>query len=106
MISIVLNGILVVFFVLGGLINAAAPGPIHREFARWGFPGWFHWIVAVVELVAAALMILPMSRLAGYGMGACAMLGATVVVVHHREYLHALMPATVLGIIMLAFALR
>ena len=56
-----------------------------RDFQRWGYPGWFRFVVGLAELISAALLLLP--RLAGYGASVFAiiMLGAIITHATHNE---------------------
>ncbi len=56
-----------------------------RDFARWGYPGWFKIVVGIAELSSFALLLVP--RLASYGAAAFAvvMLGAIFTHATHNE---------------------
>jgi hypothetical protein len=102
MIASVLNYLLVAFFLLGAAINVAAPPTVRDEFARWGFPSWFHLVVSALELAAAVLLALPAYRKFGVAIGGMAMLGAAAVVLYHGEFAHTLAPGAVL-VVLVAF---
>jgi hypothetical protein len=83
------------FFVVGGLTNLFAPASIREDFARWGFPGWFHYLTAACELSSAALIAFRPTRIAGTALASAIMVSAATTLILHGEYLHALAPLTV-----------
>lgn len=56
-----------------------------RDFSRWGYPGWFRFVVAVIELTSFLLLLVP--RFAAYGAAlfAVVMLGAIYTHATHQE---------------------
>ncbi|NTZ64120.1 DoxX family protein [Agrobacterium tumefaciens] len=98
MTAAILTRLLAAFFIIGGGANILAPGPIRAEFFRWGFPGWFHFLVGALELAAAAMLIIPGWRTGGLILAAATMVSAIAVVLYHREYGHALIPVVALTI--------
>lgn len=99
MTAAILTWLLAAFFIIGGVVNILAPGPIRAEFLRWGFPDWFHFFVGTLELAAATMLIIPGWRCGGRILAAATMASAAAVVLYHREYTHALVPAAVLVVI-------
>ncbi|PZO89029.1 MAG: DoxX family protein [Micavibrio aeruginosavorus] len=91
----ILTWILAAFFIIGGIVNWIAPKPIRKEYARWGYPSWFHYVTAILEIAAAALLIFPETKLWGCGLGAAVMAAALGTLVIHREYAHGIAPAMV-----------
>ncbi|WP_269510417.1 DoxX family protein [Burkholderia sp. IMCC1007] len=87
---------LVAFFFVGGAVNGVAPKKVQDEYARWGYPGWFHYVTAASELLAALLLIVPATRVLGAILGIAVMTGAVATVLRHREYAHAVPPSIVL----------
>ncbi len=47
-----------------------------ESFARWGYPSWFLYVTALVEVVAALLIFIPTTRFYGAVLLVCTMLGA------------------------------
>ena len=78
--------------VIGGMLNAVAPGPIRAQYASWGYPPGFHYVTAVCELTSAGLLFFSGTRLIGAVLGAAVMGAATITLVRHREYKHMLTP--------------
>lgn len=56
-----------------------------RDFARWGYAGWFKTIVGIAELSSFALLLAP--RSAGYGAALFALVMAGAIFTHatHNE---------------------
>ena len=84
--------ILIAFYAIGGFVNFIAPKKIQAEYARWGYPKWFHYVTAACELSTAALLLFSTTRFFGVALGVASMLGAVVTVVRYREYAHAVPP--------------
>lgn len=92
----ILAWVLAAFFVVGAIGNWIAPANVRAEYARWGYPDWFHYVTAVLELLVAALLLFASTRFWGIGLGAAIMLAAIATLLIHKEYRHALLPTTVL----------
>uniref|UniRef100_B0T6H4 DoxX family protein n=1 Tax=Caulobacter sp. (strain K31) TaxID=366602 RepID=B0T6H4_CAUSK len=61
------------FFVLGGAMNIVAPASIVADYARWGYPAWFHYVTGMLELVCAGLLVPRKTRPASAILGALVM---------------------------------
>ncbi|RZJ32518.1 MAG: DoxX family protein [Brevundimonas sp.] len=83
------------FYVVGAIGNWIAPPTIQADYSRWGYPGWFHYLTAVMEMAAAVMLFLPEWRIAGAVLGTLVMLGALATVLRHREFTHAIAPSVV-----------
>ncbi|GAB6969026.1 MULTISPECIES: DoxX family protein [Komagataeibacter] len=97
---------LVGFFIIGAIGNILAPKTITEEYARWGYPDWFHFVTGSLELTSAILMARQASRTIGSLLAACIMASAIVTVIFHGEYTHAIAPAVVLGCLVLSVYLH
>tara|TARA_R110000868_G_scaffold160380_7_gene389883 strand:- start:5417 stop:5734 length:318 start_codon:yes stop_codon:yes gene_type:complete len=102
MTATILTWLLGAFFLIGGGVNIVAPAPIRAEFQRWGFPGWFHFLVGALELAVAVMLVVPGWRTGGLVLAAVTMVSATAVVLYHKEYSHALIPGAVLAVTCIA----
>lgn len=102
----VLAYVLVGFFIIGAVGNLVAPPTIADEYARWGYPHWFHFVTGGFELAAALLMARSASRIIGSLLGGCIMAAAIATVVFHGEYSHAIAPVIVLSLLMLSVYLH
>ncbi|GGB21804.1 DoxX family protein [Allosediminivita pacifica] len=92
---------LAAFFVLGGTLNFFASEDILSDYQRWGYPGWFHYVTAMLEWVAALLLAIPATRIYGSLLGCALMFAAGGTVLIHGEYDHALPPLVVLMLLVL-----
>lgn len=97
---------LVGFFIIGAAGNIMAPQTVTEEYARWGYPHWFHFVTGGLELTSALLMARPAWRIAGSLLGGCIMVSAIATVVFHGEYAHTIVPIAVLGLLMLSIYLH
>ena len=86
---------LAAFFVVGSLSNIFTPGSIYEEYLRWGYPHWFHFVTASLELTTAVLLAQARTRLWGAALGYTVMLAALATVTLHGEYGHAVAPLVV-----------
>lgn len=84
------------FFVAA---TAVLNGSLNAQFAAWGYDANFALAIGVLEFIGAVGLLLPRSAgWAALGLSVI-MLGAIGTHVAHGEYLLALMPATVLGLL-------
>lgn len=97
-----ISWLLVAFFVFGGFGNILASEEISADYARWGFPDWFHYLTGIFELCTAGLIALSRYRLYGIGLGAMVMASAVGTVILNGEYTHAIPAGIVLIVIALA----
>jgi hypothetical protein len=93
-------------FTVSALVHLAAPGFIRRAYERWGFPPKFYRVTGVVELLAAAFLTFPITRLWGVALAALIMFVAIVKLLEGRQYAYtipgimvliALVPASLAG---------
>jgi hypothetical protein len=94
--------VLAAFFAFGGVVNIVGVEPVRTDFARWGYPGWFHLLTGGLELAVAVLLACRATR-AGAALGAGVMTAAATTVLAHGEYLHAVAPLVVLVLLALAW---
>lgn len=94
--------VLVAFFIAGGIGNIFVSAENAANYARWGYPDWFHYVTGMLELSTAALLAPRRTRLFGAGLGSLVMLAAAGTVLLHGEYTHAIAPFTVLAVLALA----
>lgn len=88
--------LLAAFFTFGGVLNLALPEPIRNDYARWGYPDWFHYVTAALEFLVAAALLFPNTRIFGAALGSAVMAAAVGTTLFHREYKHALAPSLAL----------
>lgn len=89
--------LLAAFFLIGSIGNLLAPEQLLADYARWGYPRWFHYVTGSLELVAAILLASRSLRFPGAVLGAAIMLAASATVLFHGEHAHAMAPLVVLA---------
>ncbi|KQT01617.1 hypothetical protein ASG42_26760 [Rhizobium sp. Leaf391] len=75
-------------FLLGAAINASGRKAVKDEFVRYGFPSWWCWITAILELLTAVLLVLRPTFAIGVALGACIMVAAIIAIVRARDFRH------------------
>lgn len=81
----VLVWLLVAFFLASGVMNLHPPQPIRASYARWGYPSWFHYVTAGIEIAGALLLLFVATRLIGSLLLAAVMVAAIWTLLRHRE---------------------
>ncbi|HSM95038.1 MAG TPA: DoxX family protein [Rhizomicrobium sp.] len=94
--SVIVAWSLAGIFALSGLIQLAGPRFIREAYERWNFPPKFYRVTGVVELMAAAFLASPTTRLWGVALAALTMFVAIVTLLNNKQYAY-----TVPGIIMM-----
>ena len=98
----ILVAALTAVFLAAATINLSGWGTVKADFARWGFPAGFNLVCGGLELVGAALLVLPPTRLWGLVLLGAIMAGALFTLLRNREPLSHLAPAVAIGILVLA----
>lgn len=70
----VLSILLALGFVAGAFMKFS--GKMDDAFLAWGYPAWGPSLVAIIELIGAALLLIPKTRKIGAILIICIMLGA------------------------------
>ncbi len=86
---------LALFFVTGAVTNLLGSPEVLAEYARWGYPSWFHYVTGIFELTTAALLARQWTRRSGVVLGLMLMGGAASTVLLNGEQAHAAVPAAV-----------
>ena len=89
-------------FLLGAIINASGSRAVREQFVRYGFPSWWCWITAMLEVIAAFLLILRATFAIGAVLGACIMIAAIIAIVRARDFRHIPPPAVFLLLLVAA----
>jgi DoxX-like family len=76
-------------FALSGAIQFAGPGFVRRAYERWDFPPKFYRVAGLVELLAAAFLAEPLTRVWGVTLAALAIVGANITLLKNRQYAYA-----------------
>ena len=82
--------LLALAFIGAGIGNAAGGAAIQAQFQRWGYPAWWNFVTAALEIFDAVLIVLPETRIFGLALGAALVIAATGTVLWRREYKHVL----------------
>ena len=85
-------------YLAGGIHHLTAPPSMKDIYVGWGYPRWFPYVTAVLELAAVALLVPAQTRVYGVALGGAVMLAAVATLVRHREY-KKLPPALVILIL-------
>lgn len=93
--------LLAAFFLVGAYGNTFVTAEIATDYARWGYPQGFHYLTAILEFTAAAMLVFNPLRLYGSLLGSAVMLAAAGTVLFHGEYAHAMPPFVVLAVCLL-----
>lgn len=80
--------LLVAAFFGAGVFNAIGAPATKGSFVRWGYPHWWCYVTGGLEIVAAALIALSPSRVAGLILGASIVVAAVLTVLRRREFPH------------------
>ena len=95
--------ILALAFTGAGIGNAAGGAAIQAQFQRWGYPAWWNFMTAALELLDAVLIVFPETRIFGLALGAMVMIAATATVIRRREYKH--LPPCVVFVVLIGINL-
>jgi len=81
---------LLLAFAFGGagLFNAIGGAAVQAQFLRWGYPAWWNLVTAAFEVLGAALIVVPETRIWGLALGAVVMIAAIATVIWRGEYRH------------------
>ena len=95
-------------FAASAFAHLLGPRFILKAYARWNFPPKFHRVIGIVELLAAAFLAEPITRIWGVALAGLVAFIAVVALLNNRQYvwslpgilvLAALVPASVSGLI-------
>ncbi len=93
-------------FAVSGLVHLSGAGFVHRAYERWQFPPKFYRVTGIVNIVAAAFLATPLTRIWGAVLAAMVIFFAVVTLLNNRQYaysvpgmllLFALVPAMTAG---------
>ena len=87
---------LAAFFVIGAFANLFPSVQTAENYARWGYPVWFHYVTGVLELITVFMLISSKTRIIGILLVVGIMVSAIATVLFHGETGHALLPFIVL----------
>lgn len=89
--------LLAAFFAFGAYNNAFASALTLQSYESWGYPSFFNYVTAALELTTAILLVLPRYRIPGSALGALVMIGAIGTLVMNGAAAHAVTAVVVLA---------
>lgn len=89
---------LAIFFFYGALNNFLARGNLRETYRRWGYPDGFHYVTAVLEFIAAILLLIPGTRIFGAALASGVMIAAIGTLLRAGLRKQALTPGVVLAL--------
>ncbi|MHB9836354.1 DoxX family protein [Paraburkholderia terrae] len=98
----ILATVVAVLFAVAGVVNLAGRGAVKRDFARWGYPAWFHLLCGALELLCAALLFGHQTRVLGLMLAGAIMIGALFTLLRNRESFQHLAPALIFSALVVA----
>ena len=87
-IPVAMAWLLAVALAGAGIFNAIGGAAVQAEFIRWGYPAWWNLVTAALEMLGAALIIFPETRIWGLALAAMVLIAAIATVTWRREYIH------------------
>jgi hypothetical protein len=81
--------ILSALFAAAAALNLSAPGFVRRVYQRWAFPRGFYYVAGLAQLLTAAFLSVPQTRIWGGVLGVIVLFVTTVSLLNHRKYLFA-----------------
>lgn len=97
--------LLAAFFLFGAYGNIFISEENAAAYVAWGYPDWFHYITAILELAAGLLLIRSATRLYGAGLGALVMAAASLTTLVNADYDHTVAPSIVLLVSLVVLSL-
>jgi hypothetical protein len=84
----VMAWLLALAFAGAGFFNAIGGPAVKAEFVSWGYPSWWNLVTAAVELLSAALIVFPDTRMGGLALATAVLVAALATVIWRRAYQH------------------
>jgi len=87
-----------IYFFVGGM-KLAGSQTVIDEFVRYGYLGWFTYVVGAMEVSGAILLLIPRAALYGAIVLCVVMIGAMFTHLTHQEAPNALGPLVLFGLL-------
>jgi uncharacterized membrane protein YphA (DoxX/SURF4 family) len=94
-----------VYFFVGGM-KLAGSQMVAEEFVRYGYPGWFMYVVGAMEVTGAVLLLIPRAARYGAIVLSVVMIGAMYTHLTHQETPNALGPLVLFALLLFVAASR
>ena len=94
-----------VYFFVGGM-KLAGSQMVVDEFVRYGYTGWFTYVVGAMEVTGAILLLVPRAALYGAIVLSVVMIGAIGTHLTHQEAPNALGPLVLFALLLFVAASR
>ena len=93
------------YFFVGGM-KLAGGQALADQFVRYGYPGWFMYVVGAMEVTGAVLLLIPRAALYGAIVLSVVMIGAMGTHLTHQEAPNAIAPLVLFGLLVFVAATR
>jgi putative oxidoreductase len=102
----IISVLLAAVYLLVGGMKLAGSQTVIDEFVRYGYAGWFMYVVGAMEVTGAILLLIPRSALYGAIVLSVVMIGAMYTHLTHQEALNALGPLVLFALLAFVAASR
>lgn len=99
-------GVLALMFIVSGLIKFFGPALLTSSFVDWGYPGWFAYLIGIVEIAGGILLLGDRSSFYGACLLGCVMFGAFFTHLVHAESQQAIVPLAMMAMLFLVAQLH
>jgi uncharacterized membrane protein YphA (DoxX/SURF4 family) len=100
-----LSTLLALLFLAVGAWKFLDPS-VAGQFAAWGYPDWLRTLIGIVEIGGGIILLFPSVAWEGAAILAVVMTGAVFTLVRSGEATQAVVPAVLLGLVILVGFLR
>jgi hypothetical protein len=90
-------------FAASAVVHVSGAGFIRKAYRRWRFPPNFHRVVGVLNLLIAAFLAMPVTRIWGAALASVVMFAAVVTLLNHRQYAYSLPGMVLMALLVPAF---
>jgi uncharacterized membrane protein YphA (DoxX/SURF4 family) len=94
-----------VYFFVGGMKLSGGQMMVD-EFVRYGYPGWFMYVVGAMEVSGAILLLIPRTAMYGAMVLSVVMIGAIGTHLTHQEAPNAIGPLVLFALLLFVAASR
>jgi putative oxidoreductase len=100
-----LTTLLALVFLAAGVSTLVDPA-VAGQFTSWGYPDWLAMLVGILEIGGGLILLFPAVAWQGAALLAVVMAGAVFTLVRSGDTAHAIVPALLLGMVVLVGYLR